>query len=309
MTESLVLTIALLALPVIMLLAFAGCVGDDPAPSPPPLPTTPPPATPPPPVTPPATPPPAKPPTYGEVITAEPNLVSFWRLDDGVPETGDTTAKDSAPVAPKNGEYKNLPAVSRGQTGALKSDLNNKCVEFQGTSGYVEVSFDPLRNPPLSFSVEVWLKPTPSALDPQSILSSCETGVGGVIERGFALEILQAPTLRVRARVGNETPTPSEIEASLGDGSQHDGWRHVVMTFNGATGKLALYVNADDGKPDAEGLGTYKALTVSSTPLRIASNLAGALFSGRLDEVALYRVALDGPAVRKHFLAGVTPVA
>ncbi len=315
MTESLVLTIALLALPVILLLAFAGCVGEDPAPSgaPPPPPDTkeaplPAPAAPPPAVT----PPPPKPPKYREIIAAEPNLVSFWRLDDGVPETGDTTAVDSAPVGPRNGTYQNLAAVSRGQTGALKSDLDNKCVEFLGTTGLIDVAYDPLRNPPLAFSVEVWLKPAPSAAEPQTIVGSYELDAAGEMQRGFALEILQTPALRVRARLGNESATPTEIETSLGDGSQHDGWRHVVMTYNGASLTLTLYVNADDGKADAQINGAYKpvtALTPPGPPLRIGAGLLGGSYAGRLDDVALYRVALDGPTVRKHFLAGITPPA
>jgi hypothetical protein len=314
MTESLILLVALLVAPVILLFAFAGCVGEDPrvgelekkvaeqdkekaeqekkeAEE-------------------------AEAAKYDSIVKNAPNLVSYWRLDDGVPETGDTKARDSAPVAPLDGEYKRLLAISRGQTGALNSDPQNKAVDFLGTEGYVEVPYDGLRNPPFSFSVEVWMKPALSSNEPQVMIGSYELD-GGNLVRGFVLDMLHSPAPRVRARLGNGSPSPAALEASLGDGSEHQGWRHVVMTYSGASKTLTLYVNADDGKPDAQAAGViYTPVTGTTTPLRIAAGqhegvAAGLLapgslsryFAGRLDEVALYREALDGPTIRKHFLA------
>ena len=260
---------------------------------------------------------------YDNVIKAESILVSYWRLDEL--ETGDTTAKDSAPVGPLNGEYKFLQGINRGQAGALTfKDANDKCAQFRGTQGFVEVPYNGFRNPPFSFSVELWLLPEGASPEAQVILGSYELDADGNVVRGFVLDVLRTPTLRVRARIGNDTDSTS-LEADLGDGLLHGGWRHVAMTYSGATKSLALYVNADDGKADAQ-LPTptqsspvlYKAITNTTMPLRIgagqidtvmavlpggASPLGqvGLYFEGRLDEVALYRDVLDGATVKKHF--------
>jgi hypothetical protein len=319
MTESLILLIALLVLPVVFLFVFAGCTGDD-----------------------------AKlvaaeeaaaaaekkvedaktkeaadkeAAKYDNVIKGESTLVSFWRL--GELETGNTVAKDSAPVGPLDGEYKFLLGISRGQAGALTfKDPNDKAAQFKGTQGFVEVPYNGLRNPPFSFSVELWLLPEGSSTQPQVVLGSYELDTSGKVVRGFVLDVLRAPTLRVRARVGNDTDSTS-LDADLGDGSQNGGWRHVVMTYSGATKVLMLYVNADDGKADAQ-LPTpvapapvqYKAITNTAMPLRIAAGqlevptgsvgapplgTVGLFFEGRLDEVALYRDVLDGATIKKHF--------
>ena len=324
MIENLIPLIALVVLPIMLLLSFAGCVGDDPelvaqkeaaekkvaetekekqqqA----------------------AAQEAAK---YHNVIQADPILVSYWRLDEL--ETGDTTAHDSAPDAPQHGQYMNLLGISRGEKGALAlpQDPNDKAAEFHGTSGYIEVPYHGLLNPVLSFSIELWVKPNGNPAEPQVVIGSYELDATGKVERGFVLDVIHGTNPRIRARVGSGTQ-PTALEADLGDGTEHGGWRHVVMTYHGATKALLLYVNADDGKPDAQ-LPTptapapvaYKAIVDTTMPLRIAAGQfdgpavpgtpalgsLGRFFSGRLDEVALYRDVLDGPSVRKHFLAAMT---
>lgn len=251
------------------------------------------------------------------------HLVSYWRL--GEIETGDPTAFDSVPNNKLHGEYKNLQGVSRGETGALapSPDPDDKAAEFLGTQSYVEVPYSGLRNPPLAFSIEFWIKPTTStSTDPKVIIGSYELDAVGNVVRGSVIDLLRVPTLRVRARLGSGSAVTT-LEASLGDGSEHDGWRHVVVTYNGATKALMIYVNADDGKADAQlpspsapAPVAYQAIADTSMPLRIAAGqpetaaLPGpgsavtGFLAARLDEVALYRVAIDGTTVREHFHAG-----
>ena len=329
MTEAMVLLIALLVLPVVLLFSFAGCTGEDPeltaAKE-------------------------AKEKAEAEVIRIQEEakkqaeaakffnvvmgtgtLVSYWRLSEL--STGGTTAKDSVPPAnnpPHDGTYMNVPGISLGEKGALEpiKHPDDKAAEFLGTQGYVQVDYDALRNPGGSFSVEVWMRPAGNETTPQVVIGSYELDPLGKVVRGFVLDMLRDQTpLRVRARLGNGTGF-SSIEANLGDGSEHDGWRHVVMTYSQAGKSLMLYVNADDGKPDAQQPGTtnsapvdYQAVPLgATTPLRIAAGqpeqvVAGGgapvvagptyFFHGRLDEVALYRDALPGTDVRKHWLSGI----
>ena len=322
--ESLLLIIALVVLPIVLLFGFAGCVGDDPetiarleeekkdleeklkdeaekvgaaveqdkmdaaAKE-------------------------AK--KYHNVVKAEPNLVCHWRLSEG--ETGNAVAVDRAPDMPMDGEYKNLPGVSRNVPGALAlvTDPTDKSAEFDGTQGFVEVPYHLLLNPPLDFSIEAWVNPIGNATEPQVVVGSYDLDNAKVV-RGFLLEVEMSPAPKVRARVGFGSDATS-IEAALGDGTEHGGWRHVVLTYENVAKQLKLYVNADNGTPDAELGGTTGPpvffVSNASKPLRIAAGLhpsqsTGATqhFKGRIDEVALYRTALDGTKVRAHFLAGTS---
>jgi hypothetical protein len=264
---------------------------------------------------------------YENIIGAEANLLCYWRLDE--PETGDMTAKDSAPDDPQHGEYKMPQGVSRGESGALAlgQNPNDMAAEFLG-SGYVEVGYNSVLNPYDSFTIEAWIRPG-SAPDPQVVVASYEMGAAGVaapvagVVRGFVLDVIPGTTTpMIRARVGDGNGFKS-LEASLGDGSEHDGWRHVVLTYfsTKTTTALKLYVNADDGKADAE-------LPSPAAPARVgyARNLAepfrigagqqemppastpASYFHGRIDEVALYGVALDGTRIKAHFLSALTPI-
>lgn len=344
---TLILVVALIVLPVMLLLSFAGCVGDDPetierlekekaaaeekikaigaqqeadkkkadddaktA---------------------------ADAAKYFNVVGRNDTLVSYWRL--GEVSTGGTTAKDSVglgkiPPPPtstgRDGTYVNVQGISFGEKGALEpvKHIDDKAAEFLGTQGYVEVAYDVLRNPPFSFSVEFWVRPRGSSTTQQVVIGSYQLDAAGDVIMGFVLDVLRDSGLpRIRARLGNGTGSTS-IEASLGDGLIHDGWRHVVMTYSKPAQALMLYVDAFDGKPDAQQPGVsnpagvgYSAITNTTMPLRIAAGqpeqtlpvpAGGAgpsvafFLDARLDEVALYRDVLDGATVRDHYLKGTS---
>jgi hypothetical protein len=262
---------------------------------------------------------------YDKTVSAEPDLVSYWRLSEG--PSGSDDALDSAPDMPKPGKYKNSAGggVNRDVPGALSllPDPADKAAEFDGVQGHVEVPHDPLINPVLEFSVEAWIRPAvPLPPQPQVVLGSYETDAAGNVVRGFVLDVIPgaAGAPRVRGRIGNGTDFTT-LDASLEGGTEHDGWRHVVLTYSVADKSAKLYVNADNGSPDAEMPPPPPAppkpvfyVANASSPWRIAAGLveqpapspsAGQFFKGRIDEVALYRVPLDGPTVKKHFLHGI----
>jgi hypothetical protein len=330
MTEVLLLFVAVLVIPAVLLTSFAGCVGEDPdlrrereakeaaekeiirikeeaAKQ-------------------------AEAAKFYNVVTSTGTLVSFWRLEEL--GTGGTDAQDSVPPAnnpPHNGIYMNTQGIDFGQAGALEpiKHPDEKAAEFKGTEGYIHVDYDALRNPGGSFSVEFWVRPSGNETTQQVVIGSYDLDAQGKVVRGFVLDMLRDQAHpRIRARLGNGAGV-SSIEATLGDGSEHNAWRHVVMTYSQPAKSLMLYVNADDGKPDAQqpsaanpSLVEYTAIPLgSATPLRIAAGTsetigaagvggagAGALtyfFHGRLDEIALYRDALKGTEVRTHWLSGI----
>lgn len=262
---------------------------------------------------------------YKNFVPSYADIVSYWRLSDG--ENGSIQATDSAPDMQQHGEYKNSNSggVNRDVQGALALGLekDDKAAEFDGVRGYVEAPHSLLLNPPQQFSLEAWIRPAgPFPLPaPQVVIGSYEVGATGNLLRGYALEIYSAAAgPMLRGRIGNGTGFTA-IEASLGDGLEHDAWRHIVLTYDVSNKVAALYVNADNGQPDAVLPQAAPApqtpvfyVDNKSSPLRIAAGQVeqptpspnpAQFFKGRIDEVALYRVPIPGDVVKDHFLRGL----
>jgi hypothetical protein len=261
---------------------------------------------------------------YHNIVFSESDLVAYWKLDEAL--AGTTVANDSGPGPKHNGEYKLVQGMWFGQDGALSPTRHptNMAVEFLGAQGYVEVPYHDLLNPPQDFSIEFWVRP-PIPPEPltasQVIIGSYELNATGQLVRGYVVELMPGTPVSLRARVGDGSGA-NEISTTLTEATLNEGWHHVVLTYEGAPilQRLRLYVNALDTKYDQElspATGTpvgYKANL--NTKLRIGAGqieqpnsppaVAASFLKARLDEVSLYRKAMDGNSVQKHFLAGIT---
>jgi concanavalin A-like lectin/glucanase superfamily protein len=263
---------------------------------------------------------------YDHVVSGTAHLVAYWRLSEG--ETGQTDAVDSGP-SHLNGQYKNAGGggVSRAVPGVLSlvNDPTDKASEFDGTQGHVEVPYNGVLNPPLNFSVELWLRPGGSVTQPEVVYSACEIDPSGNVVRGLVLDVIPNTTSTapdIRIRLGNGGAFRS-LAASLEGGTEHDAWRHVVVTYSAVGNVLRIYVNSDNGSADAELPSPTDPMPVlyvpnPTFPLRIAagqveqpvpSTTPALFFKGRIDEVALYNDALPGTTVREHFRAATTVIS
>ena len=81
-------------------------------------------------------------------------------------------------------------------------------------------------------------------------------------------------------------------------------WQHVVVTRSTATRTIAFYVNGV-----AKGAGTNTILpTMGTTPVSIGRARSGAQWvNGRLDEVAIYPVALTAAQALAHYAIVTSP--
>jgi hypothetical protein len=247
---------------------------------------------------------------YPALIVEEAELRAYWRLNEI--ETGDQTAYDSGPSVPRhNGEYRYPKDVSKGEKGPLtEQDPNDKAADFAGQRAYVEVPYDQLLNPPMDFSVEAWIRPVfdPTLLDPTlkyyagGVISSYEAGApgGAAVDKGFRIWVDVEDGNKM---VHGEFPG-NEVIADLGDGVEHDGWRHIVLTYSAYNDEANLYVNADRGDPLAtDDKMRYQGNANTSQPLRIAATASDQWgFRGRIAEIALYGRVLFGSEVKTHFL-------
>lgn len=310
---------AVVVLPIVLLLSFAGCgfdgVGTGTGIEQPPQETPPPP--PPPPVV--SEPPPV---TDVPVVQPDPNryhnlilngpaeLIAYWKLEDTVVNA---KCADSGPAPVNDGIYRGGVTVIEGVLRNGPGPLDN-ATSFNGTTGFVNVAHDTLMNPVsnTNFSLEAWILPSAGATGRQVIAGSYRVTAASVIDRGLVLELIGGATPRVRAR----TAPTGIVEAPLAGGA--GGWHHVVMTYEGAATRLRLYVNGVLRATDATAAYVANRQTSPTdvvTPLRIgagqrepfdATSSPALFFSGRIDQVALYRAALSATAVSDHYAAATT---
>ncbi len=311
MSTTLLVLIPLLVLPVVALLAFAGCAafGTDTTEhtgtaAGPPL------------VVEPETPPPPARPSYPDtILNGGEGLVAYWRLSDAA---GTLVAVDQAPLH-LNGTYTGTPAVSVGQAGGASTPRqSDTCAGFPGDGGHVQVDFSANLNPApmLQFSFEVWARlrnPAARAGTDEFLASSRSVGAAQV-SAGWELYVSYGPggepTFRARLFNGNgATSTRADALAQSGSAAA-DAWHHVVLTYDGTGGgTLAVYVRIV-GDPTV----FPKVVTPApyqpnvSAPLRIGAGngpFAYDFFEGDLDEAAFYNRALTAPQVEAHFKAAL----
>ena len=284
---------------------FIGCTSfDEAAPSPAP-PVIPPPLVPP------------KPVPYKDVVAKTAGFVAHWPLD----EPSGNVAFVNGPLKPAaNGKYE-LPGVTLAddKTG-LPGLAGNMAPFFNGSSGYVEVPYQPPLNPAanLSFSIELWMKPK-VGVGPQTqvLISSRQFGMNQ--QRGYDISLLQGAgqpnNLSLRARVFAPGTTGSEVVVLLSQGNP-DAWRHVVCTYAGLPSKkLTVYVSViglTNPLIEEKSNVNFEGVAAPGAPLRFAAGSmqgggAQNFFAGWLDEVAFYNVALSPTDVQAHFKAATTP--
>jgi Concanavalin A-like lectin/glucanases superfamily len=266
-------------------------------------------------------------PHYSDVILPDPGLRSYWRLDEAA---NASQAADSARYHRAPGIYQG--GVSLGVRGVLKGDAT--AADFDGVGGHVVVRNDTDAfvtawvNPPGDFSIEAWIKPTATTRDLVVVSSYLINPV-----RGFELVVTAGGT-EVQVKFGgNPVPNPQHISkmfecrAPLGGATDRDGWHHVVgtcITPSALPGTLVsstlnLYVNGARIVTGPEDPGVYVPVDFATKqPFYIGRRASTSYlpsesyFSGGIDEVALYGVALDATpnqppvTIMRHFDAAST---
>jgi Concanavalin A-like lectin/glucanases superfamily len=224
---------------------------------------------------------------YRDVILGTAGLQSYWRLG----EVSGVTAFDSKGTA--NGT---LNGPSFGGAGATTHP--NDALTLDGVDDYVDFGDVHDFAGTSSFTLEAWINRTTLGeadkwrwiLTKQSIVDPRD---------GWALVV--AP---------NDSGSGQRLWFSrINAGTEHvalsttvtaaNTWYHVAATYDGST--MRVYVNGV-----LEG-STASAMSLPNTtfPLRISSAAPPSVhrFPGRLDEVAVYNVALSGAQVREHYAA------
>ena len=206
-------------------------------------------------------------------VLTTPGLVGYWRFD----ESSGTLADDA--YGTNNGTYTN--GVTLGSTSLLTNDAN-AAATFDGLNDYVTVPDSAALSPTSAISVEAWVKP--SALDNRRVASKdWILRINPASEgNGFAFFVNIGGAYEPRVNSG-VTPNSGSVY-------------HVVGTYDsaGGSGNLKVYVNGE--------LKATQSRTGSIVDGAGALNIGGVNYwSGVLDEVAVYNVALTAAQVKEHY--------
>ena len=279
MTAAMWMTLALVAVPVVLLLAITGCALDtEGIPLPPGN-------------------QPEPPPTYVATVLNTQGLAGYWRLGE---DLGASEAANSATPGTWTGTY--VDPVTLEMKGALEQDPDTAAL-FEG--GYVEVSgMEPLQGGEVT--VELWMR-LPTDVPEWGVLVGCYELVAFgpdtlLIATGYRLRVRKtsASKLEVDANFGGMprlvTPVPEDTPPN---------WHHVVLTYSKALQTAELYV---DNSLLQSVSGQINLETPQPWPLRFATGTALNLepmepYEGLLDEVALYQAYLPTAEVDKHVSA------
>jgi acid phosphatase type 7 len=217
--------------------------------------------------------------SYSTGVAGTPGLVAYWRLDDA----GGTQACDGKGAAP--GTYSGGYAL--GRAGAITGD-SDTAAGFDGTSGSVSVPDAAALHVGDTFTIEAWVKRG-------SIGGSANQVIASKQNNSWVLMFNPSNQLVLRQS------TVADLAASTATVTDTSTWHHVVATKNGTSVRLYL-----DGR-DVTGTVSNTTMPNNTMPLAIGQSTGTAYFSGTIDEVALYNVALSASQVSSHYSAGSPP--
>ncbi len=224
---------------------------------------------------------------YRDVILGTTGLQSYWRLG----EASGVTAFDSKGTA--NGT---LNGPSFGGAGATTH--SNDALTLDGVDDYVDFGDIHDFAGTSSFSLEGWLNRTTLGeadkwrwiVTKQSIVDPRD---------GWAFVVAPNDSGSGQRLWFSRFSAGTEHVATSTTVTVANTWYHFAATYDGST--MRVYVNGALEGSTASGM----SMPNTTFPLRISSAAPPSVhrFPGRLDEIAVYNVALNAAQVREHYAA------
>lgn len=222
-------------------------------------------------------------------------MTAWWTFD----ETSGATAPD---IANAQNDGTKINTIS------VPSELVGRSLQFNGTSAYVKVPGNQadLQFGKGDFSIDAWIKPPSAPAATAGIRPIVDKTIGAVVGNTLTLSgyTLFLDDGHLRARVGTTLyPSNNTTGPHLGDNK----WHHVALTVHRPNAsELVLYV---DGKPIFNTTAVSITSVTNISDLTIGRgnqvlNLFKDFFSGRIDEVELFKVALTPQNVMAIYRAG-----
>jgi hypothetical protein len=237
-------------------------------------------------------------PLYSAAVTSTPGLVSYWRLGESTAATTAVDVKNNNP-----GTYVSPNTTAYGQTGAINADPNT-AVHFDGSTSYVNAGNNAsLTGNWTGGTLAAWINPdnlSQTALIEGTWANTLAGDRFGLFQNGNGLIV------GVNDGSGNPSQDTALIVGSAGLTAGQ--YSFVVGTWNSA-GNLALYV---DGVQVGTMATSVTGLnTTTTTPFNIGAENAPSpptprFFAGKIDEAAVFSVALSQPQIMALYQAGIS---
>jgi len=213
----------------------------------------------------------------GTAGAAEPNLVGYWKFDEG----SGTTAYDSA--GSNNGTLVNGPVWTTSQI--------NGALSFDGVNDYVQVPYSSALSVTSTFTFAFWIY-----VDANFTLGGCIISKDGTGDTTGAYNVYAS--YGGPHNIGYETNNKSP-DLYTGPNSLSPGvWNHVAITFNNsASPKMRIYIDGIE-----KGSGSPPAPSSLSTILLIGrrgSSSAPSYLNTKLDDVRIYNRALSAEEIQQ----------
>jgi hypothetical protein len=214
----------------------------------------------------------------GSVVaqTADPTLVAAYHCNEG---TGGVLNDVSG-----NGNHGTVNA-GWNATGRYGAALN-----FNGSGNTVTVPDSASLDLTNSMTIEAWVYPTATTAWQTVLMKESPNGLAYALYSRVATN-----------RPGVYIHTTSDIAASSGTGVPRNAWTHLAATYNGAT--LSLYVNGTLRTSIAHA----GSILVTGSRLSIGGNsFWGEYFTGRIDEIRIYRRVLTASEIQADMAAPIS---
>ncbi|MBI4493698.1 MAG: LamG domain-containing protein, partial [Chloroflexi bacterium] len=232
---------------------------------------------------------------YSSEVLADGPL-GYWRLG----ETSGTAVADASPNG--NGGTISDPVTLNAES-LLASDRVNASMQFQFEGGGIKQNTNPFFSATDSITVEAWI--STNSTTGQMVFSQqrCLWGSLMIYTSGVAA------TFRVEDVASTDPQHPDGYTVLATGGLVTDGKpHHLVGVRDVAADQVRLYVDGKlvDTKTDTTVGSITSVPTETWIGKRYPCDFTDA-FSGRIDEVALYRRALSAERIRAHYAAGLQP--
>lgn len=214
---------------------------------------------------------------YSDAVLADSPLL-YWRLG----ERSGTNANDET-ANNRDGTYVGSPTL--GGAGALATD-GGTSVAFSGTGQYVSSSYALTQGS--SYTFEAWVKRTNQSAA-HTIIATDGSGAP------MLARMAASDQLDFHSQAGSSV---SWASSGIGTGS----WRHMVITFDNANDRAALWINGAIVS-DQSFAGEFQA-TPGNFTAGAWSEMRFDPWNGSLDEIAVYSGVLPASRIRAHYMAG-----
>jgi len=216
---------------------------------------------------------------FAEATFAEPNLVSWWKFDEG----SGTIAYDSA------GSNHGFIYGATRKVGPIDGVLS-----FDGVDDYVDCGNDNSLAITNNLTIAAWVKRESAAGSTNEIIVSKYNGG----KRSYRLFFIGNDRIRWWLSQDGGTTNRKYVSSTLQ--ITDTNWHFIAATFK--SGSLRIYI--DGVNRTDSGKGNISSIFASTEPLFIGQENSGSYFNGLIDDVRICNRVLSAEEIQQLYLSG-----